>query len=109
MTLLLWRKGFNGIKGFCLSVLLAYGGLLAIPVMAASAESEQSVSIPININQADAETIAMAIKGIGSRKAAAIVKYREEYGLFESLDELLDVKGIGEATLDKNRSRIVLE
>ena len=107
MTVILWRKVLKGLKGFCFSVLLAYGGLLALPVIAA--ESEQSVSIPININQADAKTIAMAVKGIGPRKAAAIVKYREEYGSFQSLDDLLDVKGIGEATLDKNRSRIVLE
>ena len=44
--------------------------------------------------------------GIGATKAQAIVAYREEHGNFASVDELLEVKGIGEATLEKNRDRL---
>ncbi len=58
---------------------------------------------PVNINQASAEEIALNVKGIGSSKAAAIVAYRELHGPFTHVDELVNVKGIGLATIDKNR------
>jgi competence protein ComEA len=65
-----------------------------------------SATDPININAADAETLATAIVGIGPAKAAAIVAYREQHGPFKTVDDLLLVKGIGEATLEKNRERL---
>jgi competence protein ComEA len=58
---------------------------------------------PVNVNSADAATLADAIDGIGPVKAAAIVAYRETHGPFKTVDDLLLVKGIGEATLEKNR------
>ena len=61
----------------------------------------------ININTASAAEL-MALDGIGEVKAAAIVEYRREHGEFRSVDELLNVKGIGEKTLEKNRSRITV-
>lgn len=60
----------------------------------------------VNVNQADADTLATAIVGIGPAKAAAIVAYREAHGPFKTVDDLLLVKGIGEATLEKNRERL---
>ena len=62
----------------------------------------------VSINTATAEQIAEAVTGIGLKKAEAIVKYREEHGAFESLEELLEVKGIGEKTLEKNRDSLTL-
>jgi competence protein ComEA len=62
----------------------------------------------ININTADAETIADNLKGIGIKKASAIITYREQLGGYKSLDQLLDVKGIGAKTLDKLRDQLVL-
>jgi len=56
----------------------------------------------------NADAIAMALKGVGKSKAAAIVAYREQYGHFKSADQLLEVKGIGKSTLEKNRNRIEL-
>lgn len=64
---------------------------------------------PVNINTADAVTLASALKGIGSSRAIEIVRYREAYGPFTSVDELAEVKGIGKATLDQNRAAITLE
>jgi competence protein ComEA len=64
---------------------------------------------PVNINTADADTLASALKGIGSSRAIEIVRYRESYGPFTSVDELAEVKGIGKATLDQNRAAITLE
>lgn len=60
----------------------------------------------VNINGADAETLQKGLAGIGSAKAAAIVAYRDENGPFTSIDELIEVKGIGKAILDKNRDKL---
>lgn len=63
----------------------------------------------ININTASAEEIADVLKGIGPSKAKAIVAYREEHGAFKSVADLAQVKGIGSATLEKNKERILLK
>lgn len=60
----------------------------------------------VNLNTADAATLQRELVGIGATKAQAIVAYREEHGNFASVDELLEVKGIGEATLEKNRDKL---
>ena len=64
---------------------------------------------PVNINTADAETISAELKGIGLSKARAIVEYRKKHGPFRSADDLSLVKGIGERTVELNRSDIVVE
>ncbi|MNW21451.1 ComE operon protein 1 [compost metagenome] len=46
------------------------------------------------------------LSGVGEAKAKAIVAYREGNGPFASVDELLEVKGIGKAILDKNREKL---
>jgi competence protein ComEA len=63
---------------------------------------------PVNINTADAETISAELKGIGLTKAKAIVEYRKKHGPFRSADDLSLVKGIGERTVELNRSDIVV-
>ena len=63
----------------------------------------------VNINSADAEAIQKELKGIGLKKAEAIVAYRETHGSFQSADELANVKGIGVKTVEKNRVNIILE
>ncbi|MNY28761.1 ComE operon protein 1 [compost metagenome] len=60
----------------------------------------------IDLNSADAQTLARELNGIGEAKARAIVEYRDAKGPFTSVDELLEVKGIGAATLEKNRERL---
>lgn len=66
-------------------------------------------SEPVNVNTATAEEIAAALKGVGPAKAEAIVAYREANGPFVSVDQLTEVKGIGAATVEKNRSQILIE
>lgn len=61
---------------------------------------------PVNINTADAATIAMELKGVGEKTAAAIVAYREEHGPFKTLDDLKYVKGIGDKIIAKNEADI---
>ena len=60
----------------------------------------------VNINEADAETLARELNGVGKARAQAIIQYRENFGAFESADELLTVSGIGTQVLDANRDNI---
>ncbi len=66
-------------------------------------------SAPVNINTASAEQLAEALNGVGQARAEAIVAYREENGPFTHIDELVNVRGIGLATVDRNRDLILLE
>jgi competence protein ComEA len=60
----------------------------------------------VNINQADIVTLAENLKGIGMKKAKAIVEYRKENGNFNTIDDITNVKGIGPKTLQKNRESL---
>jgi competence protein ComEA len=62
----------------------------------------------VNINSADAATLAAELDGVGMARAEAIVEYREKVGRFESTEQLLDVSGIGPRILEWNQERIVL-
>ena len=57
---------------------------------------------PVNINTASAEELEK-LPGIGPALAERIIAYRETYGLFESVDDLINVKGIGESVLSELR------
>jgi competence protein ComEA len=61
----------------------------------------------VDINTADAETLAMALDGIGLAKAREIVAYREQNGEFKTIEDLEEVRGIGPATIARNRDRII--
>jgi competence protein ComEA len=63
----------------------------------------------VNINAADAVTLAQSLQGIGPNKAAAIVHYREANGPFVTIESLTEVQGIGARTVEINRDRITLE
>ncbi|MEO8003120.1 MAG: ComEA family DNA-binding protein [Arenimonas sp.] len=78
---------------------LALSALLASSAFAAE---------KVNINTADAGTLDRVLVGIGPSKAEAIVVYRKQNGAFRSADQLASVKGIGLATIEKNRDRIML-
>jgi competence protein ComEA len=60
----------------------------------------------IDLNGADAATLQRELLGVGEAKAKAIVAYRESNGAFSSVEELLEVKGIGKAILDRNRDKL---
>lgn len=64
---------------------------------------------PVNVNQATAEQLADSLQGIGLKKAQAIVQYRKENGAFKSTNDLLNVKGIGASTLEKNKADILFK
>lgn len=60
----------------------------------------------VNINTADAVTLAETLEGVGDARARSIVEYRETHGAFDSPDDLVEVKGIGPNVLERNRGRI---
>ncbi|WP_226455375.1 ComEA family DNA-binding protein [Pseudomonas sp. AF03-9] len=74
------------------------------PISAQINKAEQSAKV--NLNAADAETLRRDLFGIGAAKAKAIIAYRDSNGPFTAVDELLEVKGIGKALLEKNRERL---
>ncbi|BAP41037.1 helix-hairpin-helix domain-containing protein [Pseudomonas sp. LJDD11] len=116
----------NVLLSSVLSVLLATASLTSVanPMGAAAnpmaaetmplgaeamAGQAQQVADKININTADALTLQKALSGVGLNKANAIVAYRESNGNFTSVDELIEVSGIGKTLLDRNRDKLAIE
>ena len=70
--------------------------------------SINAFATPVNINTADAKTIADSLSGIGQKKAQAIVDYRAKNGAFKTIDDLAQVSGIGTKTIEKNKTDLLL-
>lgn len=64
---------------------------------------------PVNINTANIESLAKNIKGIGVKKAQAIVQYRKTHGSFKRVEDIVRVKGIGQKLLEKNRADLRID
>jgi len=77
--------------------------LLAIAIFSINA-----FAVPVDVNTADANTIANSLSGIGPKKAQAIVDYRAKNGNFKTLEDLTHVSGIGTKTIEKNKADILL-
>jgi competence protein ComEA len=78
----------------------------SVAAVALLASSPLLLAGPVDVNTADAETISAELKGVGLSKARAIVEYRKKHGPFRSADDLSLVKGIGQRTVEINRSDI---
>ncbi len=63
---------------------------------------------PVNINDASAEEIAEALRGVGIKRAQQVVDFREKHGRFRSVEQLREVKGFGGKTFELNRHDIRL-
>ena len=92
-------SGLQGLR----KLVLAMGAALLVSINSLAWAGET-----VNINLASAGAIAEALSGVGLAKASRIVEYREAYGPFEHVDELAAVRGIGQATGEKNRDAILL-
>lgn len=97
----------SAVSFSCLAVTAAPAQVGSSPSAAVVQVSEKSATV--NINVADAETLQRELAGVGKVKAEAIVAYREQNGPFASVDQLLEVKGIGKALLERNRGKLSLE
>lgn len=81
----------------------------AAPAPAASAARPAAVAPAgsrVNVNTADVMALT-GLKGVGEKKAQAIVAYRKAHGPFNSLEQFMDVPGIGPAIINKNKANIV--
>lgn len=97
----------------CVAMLLVF--LPSLGVMVSAQEQVQeplsemlAAKAQVDVNKADAATLALALDGVGMSKAQEIVRYREEFGDFTSIEELQKVRGIGPATIARNRAKILI-
>jgi competence protein ComEA len=81
---------------------------LVASVVTALVLSAPAHSAPLDINTADAESLARVIDGVGEKKSLAIVRYRETHGPFGSIDDLAQIKGISSGTVERNRSQLTV-
>ena len=94
---------------FFTSALAFAGAAPAAQLPQSDLAQEQVQSSSVNINKADIAELQSALFGVGEAKAQAIVDYRTANGDFASVDEILEVKGIGPAILERNRDRLSLD
>jgi competence protein ComEA len=95
-------KKITGLLVLVVAVLIALSGLTL-------AENPKETAVEkININTASAETL-MQLPGIGQAYAKRIIEYREAQGPFSHIEELKNVKGIGDKLFEQNKDRITVE
>lgn len=101
---------FSFFKFFLVCFFAAAVPALAVEESTALDEGQaQLASVEtVNLNTATAEELAESLAGIGLSKAKRIVAYRDAYGPFARIEDLLEVKGVGMATLEKNRAKLSL-
>lgn len=82
--------------------------ITALMLSASLFSSSALLADMVNINKATAAAIQHNLKGIGEKKAAAIVAYRKEHGAFKTLEEIKEVKGIGDGIFKKIKTDLSL-
>ena len=82
--------------------------LLPISVFAAESPAASSVIETIHLNQATAEEL-QALPGVGPALSERIVLYRTEHGPFRSVDQLTEVKGVGQVKLAKFKAQLTVD
>lgn len=82
--------------------------LLPISVFAAESPAASSVIETIHLNQATAEEL-QALPGVGPALSERIVLYRSEHGPFRSVDQLTEVKGVGQVKLAKFKAQLTVD
>lgn len=102
-------KAKNLLITYLTFVFCCFATLATADDIAEGANNASGLESTVNINHADAETLADILDGIGMSRALAIVQYREDHGMFYSAEELSAVKGIGMTTVERNVGRIVVE
>lgn len=71
-----------------------------------TSKATATATAKVNINSADAQIISGKVKGIGLKRAEAIVAYRNEHGPFKSFEDLAQVKGIGQVFIQKHSDEL---
>ena len=101
--------GLIAAAAVIMAVFVLTGDEIAIRIKSAEIFEQNSASVQliININTASVREL-QKLNGVGAVTARAIVGYRDEHGDFGSVDELLNVHGIGQATLEKLRPYVTI-
>ena len=94
------KSDSNKIIIYILLILVLIFGILSY--------SQAKAGELININTASLEELD-ALPGIGAVKAQAIIDYRQQHGLFQTIEEIMDVSGIGQSTFDKIKGLITVQ
>lgn len=99
------------MKKLLATLSILFGLCLFSPAFAADPEAndaKEDVILYVDINSDSAEKMADLLSGIGLKKANDIVMYRQKNGPFETVEDLLNVKGVGPSILNKNRAAIIV-
>lgn len=95
------------LSTFLFSMLLGAGLVAAAPVSALPEAQASEAKLVVDINHAEAQRLT-ELPGVGATVAERIIAYREENGPFEKLEELMNVRGIGEKTFLKLKPFVTL-
>jgi competence protein ComEA len=92
-----------------IAVLLSFF-VISTPLHAAPSKTPEQppvVKHQIDLNKADVSTLTGSFKGIGKKRAEAIIAYRDSHNGIKSIEEFADVKGLGQRFVDKNHEQLV--
>jgi competence protein ComEA len=90
------------------ALVVGLAGLAPAHVFAADSPAASSVVSTIHLNQASAEELQV-LPGVGPALSERIIVYRDEHGPFKTIDQLTEVKGIGQAKLAKLKDRLTVD
>lgn len=99
------------MKRFIVSGLMAICCALAVPMVSAAAEqavAAAAVTQVVNVNTATVQELQQ-LPGIGKAIAQRIVEFREQGGHFKTPDDLMQVKGIGQKTMEHIRPMVAVK
>jgi comEA protein len=112
VIIILFGAGFWGLRRFSPALFLGKPDLIAVPNEELPEQKKQQPVQDkppfLNINTASSEEL-QSLSGIGPQMAKKIIQYREENGNFTSVEALMEVKGLGEKTLEKLKPFIGVE
>ena len=100
-------KKVNAVALILLALSIAMPSTFSMAAAEQDTTSSQAITAKININSAD-QTQLQKVPGIGPVTASKIIAYRNEKGDFTQIDQLTNIKGIGNATLEKMRPYITI-
>ncbi len=82
--------------------------LATLPTVTFAADSPSRMTGVVNLNTADLEQLQL-LPGVGEKRAAAILDLRKTKGSFKSVEELTEVKGVGDAMLERLRPHLAVK
>ena len=87
------------------ALMIALAGVAGVASVAQATDGTTRLSGVVNLNTANAEQLQM-LPGVGEKRAAAIIDVRTSKGGFKSVDEIVEVKGVGASMLERLRPHL---